>query len=370
MLRIVSNFNGFFIFIICLMIAMSIFYSKPDLPVAEVPEKPEIRVLVNTVENIDRPLVITTQGNVKPKRQTQLTSRVSGTIVDVNDKFIVGGQFKKGEFLLQIEDIDYQNALVTAELNLSRAEESLAIEKATARDARNQWVDLGDAEANDLFLRKPQLKRAEAEVDAAKHNLDIAKLNLKRTKIIAPFDGRIIDVSVNIGQFIGNMSPLATIYESNDYLVIAPLTNLQIKSLQLIGNQERPLDTKVIIKNSDGINKELDSQLVHVNSTMSSNSRLIDTVIATTSDDLLPGMFVDVVIYSDYSIPQYELTKKALYLQNKVFVVIDDILQLQTVNILNNLLDTVVVSGLADGTEVVVQRPLWSNVDDPVTIMR
>jgi len=55
--------------------------------------------------------------------------------------------------------------------------------------AKRDWEELGIGDANPLTLRIPQLKEAEANVNAANANLERAKLNLERTIVTLPFEG-------------------------------------------------------------------------------------------------------------------------------------------------------------------------------------
>ena len=365
LLSILSKLKGTIIFFLCLLISFIIVKSKPEIPIPEEKPKPPTVVRFLSVKNVVASIKVSTQGTVQPKRRTTLTSKVGGTILQASDEFVTGGQFKKGELLLKMEELDYKNAVVQARLNLSQAKEQLAIEIANANQAKTQWTDLGDSEANALFLRKPQLERARISVEAAKQNLKSAKVNLKRTSVQAPFDGRIIDVNVNIGQVVSSLSVLATIYDTAQLLVVAPLNNQQIQVLKLLSHTPPKLVADIILNKN---NREyiVPAQLSHTSSTINNNSRLINTIIETNSPELLPGMFVDVNIYSDYTIPQFEIPKKALHLKDQVYTLSAGKLQLQKITILNNLLETVVISGLEDGVQLVIERPLWSRPGDSV----
>lgn len=57
------------------------------------------------------------------------------------------------------------------------------------------------------MLRVPQLNEARAVVSSARAEVDQAKRNLERTKIRAPFDGRVKSRMVGLGQAIGGTTP-------------------------------------------------------------------------------------------------------------------------------------------------------------------
>ena len=116
-------------------------------------------------------------------------SQVTGKVVSVNSEFADGGFFKKGEVLLTIERDDYEFSLARAQSALAQSQQRLAEERGRSRQARREWRELGSKEANDLFLRKPQLRAAQSAVTAAEADVSAAELALDRTVIRAPFDG-------------------------------------------------------------------------------------------------------------------------------------------------------------------------------------
>ena len=57
-------------------------------------------VEVFSLEEISASFRISSQGTVRPRTETVLSSEVSGTIVSISPKFIAGGVFDKGEVLM------------------------------------------------------------------------------------------------------------------------------------------------------------------------------------------------------------------------------------------------------------------------------
>ena len=117
--------------------------------------------------------------------------------------------------MLALEDNDYQFALLRAKAKVAEAEQYLALEKGKVRQAQREWKDLGNEEANQLFLRKPQMASAAAALSAAKAGLDEAQLNLIRTRIYAPFQGRIANKQVDVGQYITPGTVIAKVYSTD-----------------------------------------------------------------------------------------------------------------------------------------------------------
>jgi RND family efflux transporter MFP subunit len=181
------------------------------------------------------PIVMTvhTQGTVKPWLEIDVLSQVSGEVKEVAGSFAEGGFFTKDDTLVHVDEQNYQTGLLRARAQLADAEQALALEKGRALQAKREWRNLGDEDANDLFLRKPQLQSAKAQVAAAKGDVASAKLDLEYTKINLPFAGRIKSTHVNIGQFVSNGMKVASVFSTEKVEVRLPLSDNQVALLDL-----------------------------------------------------------------------------------------------------------------------------------------
>ena len=188
---------------------------------------------VLAVKPEDRVLTVTTQGSIRPRREINIVSQVGGLVEAVDAHFAEGSFFDAGIELVKIEDADYQFALVRAEASVADAAQLVAMEKGRVRQAAREWRDLGNDEANQLFLRKPQLAGAEAALRAAEADLGQARLNLSRTSISTPFNGRISEKYVDLGQYITPGTPIAKVYDTDVVEVRVPLTDRQVALLEL-----------------------------------------------------------------------------------------------------------------------------------------
>ncbi|HEY7886435.1 MAG TPA: efflux RND transporter periplasmic adaptor subunit [Cellvibrionaceae bacterium] len=271
-------------------------------------------------------LAVTAQGTVTPKREISLVAQVSGQIVAVEDNFVDGGFFDQGEVLIQIDDRDYQAAYLTAQSRLAEAEQRLAQEAGQSRQAKREWRDLGDANANDLFMRKPQLTAATAAVASAKADLDIAQLNLERTRITVPFAGRIRENLVDLGQFVTAGTQLATVYDSSVVEVHIPLTEQQAALINLpfaqaVAIEDRP---KVRVRGVvAGEQHEWQGVLARTAAFVDTDTRMYSAVIEVAEPfvqamPLLPGLFVEAVIGGKELDNVVQLPRSALYKRSQL----------------------------------------------------
>ncbi|HLU49809.1 MAG TPA: HlyD family efflux transporter periplasmic adaptor subunit, partial [Planctomycetota bacterium] len=173
---------------------------------------PHVRALEVHPQDFD--VTVRTQGTVEPRLVTSLVADVAGRIVEVASRWGNGAFFEKGDLLIQIDPSDYELAAVALEAEVAQAELKLAREREEASSARSEWERLGSSSGKPsaLLLREPQLREAEALLEAAKARKRKADLDLARTRITAPFDCRVLATQVEVGQFVSGGTLLGRIY--------------------------------------------------------------------------------------------------------------------------------------------------------------
>lgn len=201
---------------------------------------PLVRVLT-VVEQTVR-TTVHTQGTVLPHIDTHLAAQVEGRIVETAPSLAAGGFFAAGDVLARIEDTDLRAAATNAEAALARARLALTREEAEADAARREWREIGEGEPPPLVAREPQLAEARAAVRAAEAALELAQANLARTAIRAPFDGRVWDKSIDVGQFVMRGTAIARVYAVDFAEVRLPIATdeLAFVSLPLAYRGEPP----------------------------------------------------------------------------------------------------------------------------------
>lgn len=196
------------------------------------PSLPVIETL--TVKPQSYQIKLKTRGTVAPRTQSTLVSEVSGKITKVSPNFREGSFFKSDETLVHIDRRDYEQALTIIKAELAQAELALNESQANSEQAARDWKQLGlKGTPNDLVLRQPQLRSSEAALAAAKARVDKANTDLSRTRIKAPYEGRILSQQVDIGQFVSRGSVLASIYAVDYVEVRLPITEQQAQFLKL-----------------------------------------------------------------------------------------------------------------------------------------
>ena len=223
-------------------------------------------------------VTIETQGTVKAQQATTITALVAGTIVKIHPSFEDGAYFKEGEVLMELDPADLSTAVFASESRLARSEAALIQEEARAKQARLNWKDIGfEDEPSPLVLRIPQLREAEANVSAAQADLEQAKRNLERTKVKAPFDGRVDKRLVGVGQAVGATTQLGSIFGTQTAEIRLPLAPAQLSFINLpTKNGDTPVDvvlTDALRDPSKPAEHQWSAQIVRTEGTLDPNSR-------------------------------------------------------------------------------------------------
>ncbi len=231
------------VLLISAAIAWLAIINRPE-PERREPVVERISVEVMPLQRRDFPIRIGSQGTTRPHTETTLIAQVSGTVIEVSPRFNPGSFFRAGDLLLRIDPRDYRAAVTIAESELAQARLRLAQEQARAAQARRDWERLGEpGEPDPLALRKPQLQSEQAAVAAAEARLTQARLNLQRTRIRAPYNGRLLEKKADLGQFLNPGTVVGRIYAVDFIEVRLPLSNRQLAFVtipELYQEQENP----------------------------------------------------------------------------------------------------------------------------------
>jgi RND family efflux transporter MFP subunit len=313
---------------------------------------------------------VETQGEVRPKTQIDLIPQVSGRIVSLSESFNDGAEFRAGDLLLKIDDTDYRLALANAEAIVARAQTELERQLATKDIKEREWSDKRKAgeQPTDFSLNLTQVAQAEAELRSAKAQLRQARLDLERTEIRLPFDGRVRSRDVGIGQFVTAGIPLGTVFSTDTVEVRLPLTDTQLVELDLpLGYTANDVLTapRVLFSSTLG-NREYqwEGRIVRISAAVDQETRLIYATAevvdpygaaAIEGMPMAVGLFVNARIGGVEEREAIVMPRLALRNEDKVYVINDqNRLEIRTVDVISTSEDRVLVaSGVAPGEHVV-----------------
>lgn len=180
-------------------------------------------VSVSTITSESHQVQIVGHGAVTPVEKSMLSAQVSGEVLKWHPNFVAGGLVKSGEVLIEIDPVPYQAALLRAESNLSAANAKLIEEQGRADVAKLEAKTLPDAKVTDLYLRKPQLMSAKADVKSAQAAVAVAQSDLDSAFVVAPYDALVISRAIGRGQYVSPGMSIGEIYNIEKAEVTFPI---------------------------------------------------------------------------------------------------------------------------------------------------
>lgn len=320
--------------------------NKPEARKNTQPPPQKLRTEVMKPTSIDYSVWVPSFGVVKPKTQSLVIAQVSGQVVEVSDKFRDGAFFEKGDTLLIIDDADYLAQLTIAQAELKQNEFTYKDEKARSELAIKEWYKLGNTkEPPSLVAREPQLNSSLSGLEASKAKVVQAQLNLQRSKIIAPFAGRVLKLDVNVGQVVNNGSTLGSIYVVDSAEIRLPIQQQHLSHLNLpeIYRDSNTETVQIPVKISAEIGSKThlwDGHIARVEGTIDSQTRQL-YVVAEVEDPykfrqdgtppLKIGQFVNVLIKGNELNNVVVLPRKAVTPAGNINVIEAGILQRKSV---------------------------------------
>lgn len=233
---------------------------KPRVPVVSLPFVQTMPVSLGSHR-----VIVESGGFVNAKTTAQLSAQVSGKIVRVSPKLLVGERVEKGETLVQLGITDYQVALSNAKANLISAQSAYQQEQGRARQAKRDTKRLG-VKATALSTREPQLSAAKAAVENAKAQIELAETNLARTTIRAPFSAAIISNNAALGEIASGGSVLANLVGTDAFTVKLAINALELPLLSV--GDAVILTDKTYGKQRSGVISRLDAMFDAQNRTV------------------------------------------------------------------------------------------------------
>ena len=332
-----------------------------------------VAVFVDEAQRHSVALTVNSQGEARPRTQINLVPQVAGRITYVNPDFIEGGFFEAGETLIQIEDADYRLAVTRASAQVAQAQQALAREQAESDLAASEWEELGEGEASALTLREPQLAEARAQLAAAEAALQSARLDLQRTRISAPFEGRVRTKNADLGQYVAPGTNLGEVFSTDTVMIRLPLTDhdLSLLGIPVAYNAALSEDGGVPVTLSAtiaGQHQEWEGRITRTDSAIDPQTRVLYAIAevedpygaaAQGGSPLAIGLFVEAEIRGREIDGAYIIPRNALRGEGSVYVVEEGgTLSVRTVEIIDSNPDRVVLSGGVRGGELVVVSPI------------
>ncbi len=357
------------------MIAMSGSAEKNEADAAVTP----VEVFEAHAERV--PTRVDATGTVAPEQQIVLSPEVAGAIVEVAPNLMPGGRFAKGETLARIDSRDYSIAVAAEERGVRQAELELELEQGRQRTAAREWEVLGDgrpAADAPLAVRTPHLEVAKVGLEAARGSLTRAQLNLGRTRLKAPFDAVVVSESVDVGQYVGPGTQVATLVGTDALRVTVSVPVDRLGLLDLPADGRRGASAKVIQDLGGGRQVVRQGELVSLSGQLDPQTRTAQLLVRIEQPfrgdglPLLPGAYVSVELEGRPVEGAYAVPRVAVYDGQTVWLAdAENRMEKRTVSVLwaDERL-AVVTEGLNPGDRVITTPLSLPIAGSPVDVQR
>ncbi|MEL6915393.1 MAG: efflux RND transporter periplasmic adaptor subunit [Pseudomonadota bacterium] len=235
--------------------------------------------LVDTADFIpnDSPLPIRGEGFVEPFRTVDVSAPAGGRIVALHPSISELNGFSEGDILVEIDASNERAQIAQARAAIAATEARL--ELLTTQLNRAQSLRERDAvpqsTVDDLL---GQRNEAAANLDGQRASLMTAEVALENKIVRAPFDGKVLTKTAEIGNVVAGGSVIAQIYTNDRMEVDIPIREADAALIPgLFLERRAPAHVSITFAGSE---KEWSAEVVRVNPSLDQRTRTLTVTVA------------------------------------------------------------------------------------------
>lgn len=157
-----------------------------------------------------------------------IAAEVIGVVQQVHAD--VGAEVKQGDLLMQIDPADYRLALQQAEAGLATSKAQKAQADVRLQRAR-KLIEGNYLSADDLLARETEAQVASSQILLQEALVAIARRNLEKCRIVAPFNGVVSRRMGQVGSYVSLGTPLLEFSETDRFELNAEIPDELADSL-------------------------------------------------------------------------------------------------------------------------------------------
>jgi len=305
-------------------------------------------------------------GRLEAVERVDIRSRVAGTVQGVH--FREGALVKAGDLLLTIDPAPYQADVDRAEAQVFAAQSRLTNAKSNYERAKQLLADhaISQKEYDDSLNAQSE---ADANLRAAKAQLQSAQLSLGYTQVRAPVSGRVGKLEITTGNLVAagpgapvlttlvSVSPIYASFDADEQIVARALRELPAGASARAQIEKIPVQMGTVADTATPITGHL--QLVDNQVDARSGTVRVRAVFDNADGTLMPGQFAHLRMGAVKPEPALMINERAVGTdQSKKFVMVvgaDDKAAYREVTLGANVDGLrIVTSGLKPNERVVV----------------
>ena len=348
--------KGISIILALLLIAGASFLAKYLIDHKQKPkprfEKIVKTVFTETVENKSIPILITANGNLVAKNRIEIFSEVQGVLMPTLKDFRPGTSYNKGATMVKINSDEFYANLQAQKSNLFNA--LTAIMPDIRMDYPEEYAKW-EKYINNFSINKAIVPLPLTNTDKEKYfisgrgiltsyfNVKNLEVKLDKYNLRAPFNGILTEALVNPGALVRSGQKLGEFIDPSVFEVSVSVKS-EYRDLLEVGKS-------VELQNLEKT-KTWTGKVIRINGRVDAATQTIQAFIQVNDKNLKEGQYLEVVLEAKSEENAYEVSRKLLIDNSRLYIVKDTVLDLVDVNLVFENKNTVVVKGLPNGAQL------------------
>ena len=344
--------------IVILIIALSIsgVFSSAKKPPARTTEKARKTVITRSVQNGAVQFQLPVYGKLLAHDRIQIYAEVNGILQETGKKFLEGVSYAKGELLMRIDNTEAMANLMAQRSNYLNAITGVlpdlkldypADYKAWLDYLENLDINLSVISPPAASTKKSELYLTSRGVYTSYFNLKSAEARLDKYEIRAPFNGVVTNSTIRPGTLVRPGQLLGDFISAGNYELE---TAISIRFLPFV-----KIGNTVQLESAD-IPGVWEGRILRINKKIDEATQTVKIYIEVNSSDLREGMYLQGMLAGIEVQNAFAIPRRLLVDNDHVFVVQQDsLLEKTRVNIIEYTDEDAIVSGLANGAELVYE---------------
>lgn len=350
--KVLAVFFGILIIFAAIAISKKIAASKK--PVATVAQKVVKSVYVDTVQNATIPITINVNGNLQAVRKVELYAEVQGVFKQTGKLFKPGENYTSGSLLVDIDAAEFKAGLLAQKSNLynliAAAIPDLNLDYP---DEAGKWKDyLLKFDLSKSLAPLPEFSNDKERFFITGQNIVSTYFNVKnleerlaKHQIRAPFSGVLTEALITPGALVRSGQKLGEFIDPSLYELEVAVPKSYINKLRV--------GEKVVLNNIEKT-KTWTGRVERINAVVNQATQSVNVYIQVSGADLNEGMYLDAMLGVSSEENAFEVPRKLLIDNKKLYVVSNDtLLSLIDVNPVFFTKETAIIKGLKNGELII-----------------
>ena len=178
---------------------------------------------------------------VMPDSEVPLTFRIPGYVVSLKQvrgqdgrmrDIAEGDRVGRGAVLVRIRSSEYEEKVRQASSQAAAAE-AVALKAKLDFDRANHLYDSQSLTKPDFDSARAQYDSSQEELNSARALTSEAKIALRDTSLVAPFDGDIVKKAVEMGAFVGPGVPAFSVAKTDTVKIVVGVPDTVVRTVKL-----------------------------------------------------------------------------------------------------------------------------------------